>query len=111
MIMIEKLEWVLNNERWDFGHPHNPKRNPLIVEPFGSVRFGLATSTSDLDLCIFDPYRPEGLELSIMSKVKDPNAPTLPEIYNMKDLGRRLKRAGVSNLHFEVIRFCEEQRY
>lgn len=105
--LIARLTDLLNTETWDWGHHHDRRRYPLRIEAFGSVRFGLATSSSDLDLCICDPYRPEGLSKSFLggsmkSKGAD-KAVSAPEIYNMRALGVRLQRAGVS---FPVPTLC-----
>ena len=90
--LIQELEHIFNSGHWFFGQPHNPRRDPLLIEPFGSVRFGLATSSSDLDLCLFDPYRPNGFEKKFFRSNGEEVA--LPEIYDMRRIATRLKDAG-----------------
>lgn len=65
---------------------HDYEKNPIQIEAFGSIRFGLATSTSDLDLVLLDPYRPNGFETDL--------EPTLPELYDTKSVAKVLKSAG-----------------
>lgn len=80
----------MNETSFWWGHSHT---EPLVIEAFGSVRFGLATSTSDLDLCLFDPYRPDGFSESYFRTGKGREV-ELPEIYDMRKLARRLKQEG-----------------
>ncbi|GJN93279.1 hypothetical protein Rhopal_006326-T1 [Rhodotorula paludigena] len=94
--LIDGLTQWLNEERFSWGHPHNPRAMPLEVVPFGSMRFGLGTATSDLDLCLLDPYRPNGFEEKFFSS-KNQTA-RLPDIYNMRRLGDSLKRANLNDV-------------
>lgn len=64
--------------------------------PFGSIRFGLSTATSDLDLCLLDPYRPNGFEEKHFSS-QGPSPP-LPEIYNMHRIAASLRRANLTDV-------------
>ena len=47
----KKVNGLLSEWRPDFQYQ---------ILPFGSTAYGLDTDNSDLDLCIFDPKRPEG---------------------------------------------------
>lgn len=94
--LISELCRILNGTSFNFGHSHNSRRTPLVIEAFGSVRFGLATSSSDLDLCLFDPYRPNGFDYSSSDTSGAPDS--LPEIYDMRSIARILKRAGFHNV-------------
>ncbi|BGP43061.1 hypothetical protein JCM10449v2_007076 [Rhodotorula kratochvilovae] len=94
--LIDELNLWLNEERFQWGHPHSPRVAPLKVVPFGSIRFGLSTATSDLDLCLLDPYRPNGFEEKHFSS--QGQARPLPEIYNMYRLGASLKRANLTDV-------------
>ncbi|BGP27196.1 PAP/25A associated domain family [Rhodotorula toruloides] len=95
--LIQELEHWLNGERFKWGHPHNSCSRPIRIEPFGSARFGLGTSTSDLDLCLLDPYRPEGFSQKYFSS-RNPNLKDLPDIYNMRRVARSLERANLSDV-------------
>ncbi|GAA6042429.1 hypothetical protein JCM8097_008448 [Rhodosporidiobolus ruineniae] len=95
--LIDELTQWLNDEPFRWGHPHNSHHYPLRIEPFGSVRFGLGTSSSDLDLCLLDPYRPNGFVDKFFSS-QDQMLKELPDIYNMRKLGRSLQRANLSNV-------------
>lgn len=93
----------------------------LKVVPFGSTLTGLSEATSDLDLCILDPYRPlgagtvssfchiycsytflkpegevipfpEGLQTGQFQE-KDCNV-TLPDYYSVRSVARSLERYG-----------------
>ncbi|GAA6049150.1 hypothetical protein JCM3770_003279 [Rhodotorula araucariae] len=94
--LIDELTMWLNEERFTWGHPHSPRVAPLKVVPFGSIRFGLSTAASDLDLCLLDPYRPNGFEEKHFSS-KGPARP-LPDIYNMYRIGASLKRANLTDV-------------
>ncbi|GAA5911983.1 hypothetical protein JCM5296_004030 [Sporobolomyces johnsonii] len=96
--LIDELTAYLNWQHFQWGHPHSPHRNPLKIEPFGSMRFGLGTSSSDLDLCLLDPYRPHGFEEKWYSS-KQEVMQELPDIYQMRKLGNALRRAGLSNVN------------
>ncbi|ORY88350.1 hypothetical protein BCR35DRAFT_301887 [Leucosporidium creatinivorum] len=98
--LITELESFFNRCNFRWGHPHNTTLNPIQIEAFGSVRFGLATSNSDLDLCLFDPYRPNGFEDKWFSS-KDSSAEKskLPDIYDMRVVGNKLRQAGLSKVH------------
>ncbi|GAA6009069.1 hypothetical protein JCM11491_005735 [Sporobolomyces phaffii] len=96
--LITELTDYLNRERFHWGHPHSPSAMPLSIEPFGSIRFGLGTSTSDLDLCLLDPYRPNGFEDKWYSSRKE-HMQDLPDIYQMRKMGNSLYRAGLENIH------------
>ena len=96
--LISELTDYLNRERFHWGHPHSPTAMPLSIEPFGSIRFGLGTSGSDLDLCLLDPYRPNGFEEKWYSSRKE-HMQDLPDIYQMRKLGNSLYRAGLENIH------------
>lgn len=98
--LISELEAMFNRTSFRWGHPHNTTLNPIQIEAFGSVRFGLATSNSDLDLCLFDPYRPNGFEDKWFSS-KDSSAEKskLPDIYDMRVVGNKLRQAGLSKVH------------
>ncbi|CDR35619.1 hypothetical protein NBRC10512_006491 [Rhodotorula toruloides] len=95
--LIKELEHWLNGERFKWGHPHSPYSHPLRIEPFGSARFGLGTSTSDLDLCLLDPYRPEGFSEKYFSS-RNPTLKDLPDIYNMRRIAKSLERANLSDV-------------
>ncbi|GAA6023145.1 hypothetical protein JCM10207_005741 [Rhodosporidiobolus poonsookiae] len=95
--LIAELTSWLNEEHFRWGHPHNPRQTPLRIEPFGSVRFGLGTATSDLDLCLLDPYRPNGFVDKVFSS-HDAVLRELPDIYNMRRLGRSLERANLTSV-------------
>ncbi|SCZ96783.1 BZ3500_MvSof-1268-A1-R1_Chr4-1g06716 [Microbotryum saponariae] len=88
--LIRMLEDFLNAQRFNWGHSHNPYRMPIHIEPFGSVRFGLATEASDLDMCLCDPYRPEGFRDKFFSRSDAPNK-ALPQIYNPRLLATKLQ--------------------
>ncbi|KDE08154.1 hypothetical protein MVLG_01635 [Microbotryum lychnidis-dioicae p1A1 Lamole] len=88
--LIRMLEDFLNAQRFNWGHSHNPYRMPIRIEPFGSVRFGLATEASDLDMCLCDPYRPEGFRDKFFSRSDAPNK-ALPQIYNPRLLATKLQ--------------------
>ncbi|GAA5899744.1 uncharacterized protein JCM6883_005975 [Sporobolomyces salmoneus] len=96
--LISELTGYLNRERFHWGHPHSATAMPLSIEPFGSIRFGLGTSTSDLDLCLLDPYRPNGFEDKWYSSRKE-HMQDLPDIYQMRKIGNSLYRAGLDNIH------------
>ncbi|GAA6060456.1 hypothetical protein JCM10212_000884 [Sporobolomyces blumeae] len=96
--LIDELTDYLNREHFSWGHRHSSSAMPLKLEPFGSVRFGLGTSTSDLDLCLLDPYRPNGFEEKWYSSRKE-HMQDLPDIYQMRKIGSSLWRAGLSNIH------------
>ncbi|GAA5944010.1 uncharacterized protein JCM15063_006142 [Sporobolomyces koalae] len=96
--LISELTDYLNRERFHWGHPHSPSAMPLSIEPFGSIRFGLGTSKSDLDLCLLDPYRPNGFEDKWYSSRKE-HLLDLPDIYQMRKIGSSLYRAGLDNIH------------
>lgn len=95
-VLIDRLEDLFNGQRWfwdeDHGR-HNYRVNPIRIEPFGSIRFGLATDTSDLDLVLLDPFRPNGFD---DFSATDLNA--LPEVYNTRSVASRLERAGCLNV-------------
>ncbi|KAM0752275.1 hypothetical protein T439DRAFT_324345 [Meredithblackwellia eburnea MCA 4105] len=91
--LIEKLALIINNEPLKWGHPHSPRQNPVLVEPFGSVRFGLSTSTSDLDLCIFDPYRQNGFDEKFYRTATGASE-QLPDVYDMNRIAKLLTRNG-----------------
>ncbi|GAA5895422.1 hypothetical protein JCM6882_006246 [Rhodosporidiobolus microsporus] len=95
--LIDELTKWLNAERFHWGHAHNSRERPLKVEAFGSVRFGLGTSNSDLDLCLLDPYRPNGFVEKWFSS-EDAMIRDLPDIYNMRKLGRSLQRANLMDV-------------
>lgn len=98
--LITELEAMFNRTTFRWGHPHNTTLNPIHIEAFGSVRFGLATSNSDLDLCLFDPYRPNGFEDKwFSSKNSSVEKSRLPDIYDMKVVGEKLRRAGLGKVH------------
>ncbi|KAI5476739.1 hypothetical protein MNV49_007329 [Pseudohyphozyma bogoriensis] len=94
--LIDDLTRRFNTDRFWFGHPHTSHTHPLIVEAFGSVRFGLATSTSDVDLCLLDPYHPRGFDEKYLRN----EAPrgSLPEIYDMRSVARKLVHWGYTNV-------------
>ncbi|KPV72646.1 uncharacterized protein RHOBADRAFT_55738 [Rhodotorula graminis WP1] len=94
--LVDELTVWLNQERFGWGHQHNPRAAPLEVVPFGSIRFGLSTATSDLDLCLLDPYRPNGFEEKHFSS-SGPAKP-LPEIYNMHRIAASLRRANLTDV-------------
>ncbi|TNY18872.1 Proteophosphoglycan 5 [Rhodotorula diobovata] len=94
--LVDELTHWLNQERFSWGHSHNPRAAPLEVVPFGSIRFGLSTATSDLDLCLLDPYRPNGFEEKHFSSQAPPRA--LPDIYNMHRLAASLRRANLTDV-------------
>ncbi|GAA5855407.1 hypothetical protein JCM9279_006472 [Rhodotorula babjevae] len=94
--LVDELTVWLNQERFGWGHQHNPRAAPLEVVPFGSIRFGLSTATSDLDLCLLDPYRPNGFEEKHFSS-QGPARP-LPEIYNMHRIAASLRRANLTDV-------------
>jgi len=96
--LISELTDYLNRERFHWGHPHSPAAMPVSIEPFGSIRFGLGTSGSDLDLCLLDPYRPNGFEEKWYSSRKE-HMQDLPDIYQMRKIGNSLYRAGLENIH------------
>lgn len=96
--LISELEAYLNREHFRWGVRHSSFRNPIRIEAFGSVRFGLATSTSDLDLCMFDPYRPNGFEDKYFSSSRQ-EVKRLPDIYDMRVIARKLHSAGISHVH------------
>ncbi|KAK4052792.1 hypothetical protein OIV83_002079 [Microbotryomycetes sp. JL201] len=111
--LISDLEDILNRYRFKWGHPHSSFTDPLVVESFGSARFGLSTSTSDLDLCLFDPYRPDGFDQKYFS-TNDEYTTRLPEIYDMRTLARILNQAGfdkvvaISHAAVPIVKFeCE----
>ncbi|KAM0786894.1 hypothetical protein ACM66B_002318 [Microbotryomycetes sp. NB124-2] len=111
--LIRDLQQILNRHRFKWGHSHSPTASPLVVESFGSARFGLSTSTSDLDLCLFDPYRPQGFDTKYFS-TKDSRTTKLPEIYDMRTLASILKQAGfdkvvaISHAAVPIVKFeCE----
>ncbi|GAA5826781.1 hypothetical protein JCM11251_002892 [Rhodosporidiobolus azoricus] len=95
--LIDELTTWLNAERFHWGHPHDARKRPIKVEAFGSVRFGLGTSNSDLDLCLLDPYRPSGFVEKWFSSA-DAMIRDLPDIYNMRKLGRSLQRANLMDV-------------
>lgn len=95
--LIDELEHYFNNDGFRWGHPHSKHKNPIRIEAFGSVRFGLATSTSDLDLCMFDPYRPNGFEDKYFSLSRE-YLKRLPDIYDMRVVARKLYFAGVQQV-------------
>ncbi|GAA5953423.1 hypothetical protein JCM21900_005659 [Sporobolomyces salmonicolor] len=95
--LIDELTTYLNSQRFQWGHPHSFQRNPLKIEPFGSMRFGLGTSSSDLDLCLLDPYRPHGFDEKWYSSRREVMR-DMPDIYQMKKLGNTLRRAGLLNV-------------
>lgn len=106
--LIDTLTEHLNANTWNWGHPHDPRRHPLRIEPFGSVRFGLATSSSDLDLCLFDPHRPRGFEEKTFRT--NSKGEGLPEIYDMRRLGQRLMRLGLAKVQpipFSNVPICK----
>ncbi|SCV74481.1 BQ2448_8120 [Microbotryum intermedium] len=88
--LITMLEDFMNAQRFNWGHSHNPFFMPIHIEPFGSVRFGLATEVSDLDMCLFDPYRPEGFTDKFFSS-SDLTNKSLPQIYNPRSLATKLQ--------------------
>lgn len=47
----KRLNWTLKDWAPDFQYK---------LETFGSTKYGLDTDSSDLDLCIVDPHRPDG---------------------------------------------------
>ncbi|GAA5880903.1 hypothetical protein JCM16303_005168 [Sporobolomyces ruberrimus] len=96
--LIAELTDYLNRERFHWGHPHSPASMPLSIEPFGSTRFGLGTSASDLDLCLLDPYRPNGFEDKWFSSRKE-HMQDLPDIYQMNKIGNSLYRAGLDKIN------------
>ncbi|KAK4057414.1 hypothetical protein OIO90_001483 [Microbotryomycetes sp. JL221] len=114
--LIQFLTRLLNESKFRWRHSHSIKTKPLIVESFGSTRFGLSTSTSDLDLCLLDPYRPNGFDSKYFS-LTDPqrlDITKLPEIYDMKSLARKLEEAGfdkvraISHAVVPIVKFeCE----
>ncbi|KNF03991.1 hypothetical protein PSTG_02701 [Puccinia striiformis f. sp. tritici PST-78] len=55
---------------------------PYMIQVFGSISFGLDSLDSDLDLCILDPDRPQGLTQTDVDRVKF----SLPKIYNVRAL-------------------------
>lgn len=54
------------------------------VVPFGSTALGIASTSSDLDLCILDPIRPDGFY-----HMEDNG----PPLYNVYNLSRALQNA------------------
>lgn len=94
--LIAELEDFFNRENFRWGHYHNARLHPIEIEAFGSVRFGLATSKSDLDLCLFDPYRPNGFEEKYFSSSKE--TAKLPDIYDMRQVGNKLRAAGLGKV-------------
>ncbi len=106
--LIDILTEHLNHSSFNWGHHHDPRRNPIRIEPFGSVRFGLATSSSDLDLCLFDPYRPTGFEEKTFRT--NSKGEGLPEIYDMRRLAQRLIRLGLAKVQpipFSNVPICK----
>ncbi|KAL8280590.1 hypothetical protein RQP46_006913 [Phenoliferia psychrophenolica] len=95
--LIRTLTVILNEETFRWNHHHSSYAHPVLVEPFGSVRFGLSTSHSDLDLCIFDPYRPNGFDEKFFRSATD-GGEALPSIYDMREIGKRLQRRGFKNV-------------
>ena len=75
---IDNLTTVINNHYQERGAP------AYAVVPFGSTALGIASTTSDLDLCILDPARPNGFYYT------DDNGPYL---YNVNNLSRALQLA------------------
>ncbi|KAF5348716.1 hypothetical protein D9758_006750 [Tetrapyrgos nigripes] len=57
------------------------------VEIFGSIRYGVCSPRSDLDLVIIDPDRPHGIAPSALR-------PKLPSIYNIRKLDKLLRKQG-----------------
>ncbi|KAJ7100601.1 hypothetical protein B0H15DRAFT_816648 [Mycena belliarum] len=55
------------------------------VEIFGSIRYGISSASSDLDLVILDPTRKNGFA---------PSGRKLGEIYHIRPLSRVLRKAG-----------------
>ena len=94
--LIDQLTEFFNREHFRWGHSHNSFANPIQIEAFGSVRFGLSTSKSDLDLCLFDPYRPDGFSEKYFSSSSDVSK--LPGIYDMREVGNKLRMAGLSKV-------------
>ncbi|GAA5863043.1 hypothetical protein JCM3774_001402 [Rhodotorula dairenensis] len=97
--LVDELTDWLNREHFRWGHPHNKSMYPLKIEPFGSVRFGLGTSTSDLDLCLLDPYRPNGFVDKYFSS-HNAALQSLPDIYNMRRIGRSLQQANLTDVRW-----------
>ncbi|BGP19664.1 hypothetical protein JCM10213v2_007760 [Rhodosporidiobolus nylandii] len=95
-LIYELTSW-LNSEPFRWGHQHSRYTSPLRIEQFGSMRFGLGTSSSDLDLCLLDPYRPNGFVEKFFSSA-DQYLKELPDIYNMRKIGRSLQRANLSDV-------------
>ncbi|KAA1064735.1 hypothetical protein PGT21_013013 [Puccinia graminis f. sp. tritici] len=56
-----------------------PGSQPYTLQVFGSISFGLDSIDSDLDICILDPDRPQGLDEADCSTPK-----ALPKVYNVK---------------------------
>ncbi|KAK4699619.1 hypothetical protein P7C70_g6642, partial [Phenoliferia sp. Uapishka_3] len=96
--LIECVNRALSSDTFRWGHPHDPQLHPVVVEPFGSVRMGLDTSSSDLDLCILDPYRPNGFEDKFF-RTSTRAYETLPDIYDMCEIAKRLHYHG-----FKILR-------
>lgn len=97
--LVDELTDWLNREHFRWGHAHNKSMYPLKIEPFGSVRFGLGTSTSDLDLCLLDPYRPNGFVDKYFSS-QNSGLQNLPDIYNMRRIGRSLQQANLTDVRW-----------
>lgn len=89
--LVARLEQLFNSQRWFWGTStrRTDQRRPKIkIQAFGSIRMGLSTNKSDLDLVILDPYRPNGYDSSLDANGKE------AELYNMRSLATRLQLAG-----------------
>ncbi|OAV89159.1 hypothetical protein PTTG_28780 [Puccinia triticina 1-1 BBBD Race 1] len=59
------------------------RQQPYTLEVFGSISFGLDSPDSDLDICILDPERPQGLLEGEEGSLK-----SLPKVYAVKKLAQ-----------------------
>lgn len=78
---LSRIDGIIRSK---FGHRYR-------VKMFGSILYGADTPESDLDLVVLDHQRPRGFDPADKPR-------KLPSVYNVRILGRILRRNGYSNV-------------
>lgn len=87
-----RVEDAINRVAWDWGdksieQPH------LEVREFGSSVFGLSSNSADLDLVLFDAFRPQGVTLPERRRLEK-----VVQIYKMRLLAMPLRKVGFTSV-------------